>query len=97
MPNLETGEGDYIVNSSPPVEFHHVHDVYIIMDGLVLVFLCEDSKHEAREIRTPNLLIWSQTRCRCAIAPLMSPMICHVYRLRSPTTQLEDFLALKTL
>ena len=25
---------------------------------------------EAREIRTPNLLIWSQTRCRCAIAPL---------------------------
>ena len=24
---------------------------------------------EAREIRTPNLLIWSQTRCRCAIAP----------------------------
>ena len=27
-------------------------------------------KHEAREIRTPNFLIWSQTRCRCAIAPL---------------------------
>ena len=26
-------------------------------------------KNEAREIRTPNLLIWSQTRCRCAIAP----------------------------
>jgi hypothetical protein len=24
---------------------------------------------EAREIRTPNLLIWNQTRCRCAIAP----------------------------
>ena len=31
-----------------------------------------DAQHEneAREIRTPNLLIWSQTRCRCAIAPL---------------------------
>ena len=27
------------------------------------------NKLEAREIRTPNLLIWSQTRCRCAIAP----------------------------
>ncbi len=27
--------------------------------------------NEAREIRTPNLLIWSQTRCRCAIAPLL--------------------------
>jgi len=27
----------------------------------------------------------------------MSPMICHVYRPRSSTTQLEDFLALKTL
>jgi hypothetical protein len=26
-------------------------------------------KNEAREIPTPNLLIWSQTRCRCAIAP----------------------------
>jgi hypothetical protein len=26
--------------------------------------------NEAREIRTPNLLIWSQTRCRCAIAPI---------------------------
>ena len=29
-----------------------------------------NNKNEAREIRTPNLLIWSQTRCRCAIAPL---------------------------
>ena len=27
------------------------------------------SRNEAREIRTPNLLIWSQTRCHCAIAP----------------------------
>jgi hypothetical protein len=26
-------------------------------------------KSEAREIRTANLLVWSQTRCRCAIAP----------------------------
>ncbi len=26
--------------------------------------------NEAREIRTPNLLIWSQTRYRCAIAPV---------------------------
>ena len=26
-------------------------------------------RNEAREIRTPNLLIWSQTRCHCAIAP----------------------------
>jgi hypothetical protein len=29
-------------------------------------------QNEAREIRTPNLLIWSQTRCRCAIAPLIA-------------------------
>ena len=28
-------------------------------------------RSEAREIRTPNLLIWSQTRCHCAIAPLV--------------------------
>ena len=26
-------------------------------------------RNEGREIRTPNLLIWSQTRCRCAIPP----------------------------
>ena len=25
---------------------------------------------EAKAIQTPNLLIWSQTRCRCAIAPV---------------------------
>ena len=31
------------------------------------------SKHEGREIRTPNLLIWSQTRCRCAIPPMPQP------------------------
>ena len=28
------------------------------------------AKSEGREIRTPNLLIWSQTRCRCAIPPM---------------------------
>ena len=28
-------------------------------------------RNEGREIRTPNLLIWSQTRCRCAIPPLL--------------------------
>ena len=27
--------------------------------------------NEGREIRTPNLLIWSQTRCRCAIPPVI--------------------------
>ena len=37
-------------------------------------------KDEAREIRTPNLLIWSQTRYRCAIAPL-----CHVMVLSQKT------------
>ena len=29
-------------------------------------------ENEAREIRTPNLLIWSQTRYRCAIAPMVA-------------------------
>jgi hypothetical protein len=32
------------------------------------------TQNEAREIRTPNLLIWSQTRCRCAIAPCLPNM-----------------------
>ena len=26
-------------------------------------------QNEGREIRTPNLLIWSQTRCHCAMPP----------------------------
>ena len=30
------------------------------------------AENEGREIRTPNLLIWSQTRCRCAIPPMRS-------------------------
>jgi hypothetical protein len=29
-----------------------------------------DVPNEDREIRTPNLLIWSQTRYRCAISPV---------------------------
>ena len=29
-------------------------------------------KNEGREIRTPNLLIWSQTRYRCAIHPMLA-------------------------
>ena len=41
--------------------------------GMPTSRLCQDvvvaKINEAREIRTPNLLIWSQTRCRCAIAP----------------------------
>ena len=28
-------------------------------------------RDEARNIQTPNLLIWSQTRYRCAIAPVV--------------------------
>ena len=32
-------------------------------------FTIRAQENEGREIRTPNLLIWSQTRCRCAIAP----------------------------
>ena len=32
--------------------------------------LAQQIQIEGREIRTPNLLIWSQTRCRCAIPPL---------------------------
>ena len=31
--------------------------------------ICPAIRVEGREIRTPNLLIWSQTRCRCAIPP----------------------------
>ena len=32
------------------------------------------TRDESREIRTPNLLIWSQTRYRCAIPPMKQRM-----------------------
>ena len=35
--------------------------------------------HEAREIRTPNLVIWSHTRCHCAIAPIVASMAVLLY------------------
>ena len=35
-------------------------------------------KSEARAIRTPNRLIWSQTRYRCAIAPLQKSEVAKV-------------------
>ena len=34
-----------------------------------LAALGQDGQNEGREIQTPNLLIWSQTRYRCAIPP----------------------------
>ena len=34
------------------------------------ICFCRFFENEGREIRTPNLLIWSQTRYRCAIPPL---------------------------
>ena len=36
-----------------------------------------DVQNEDREIRTPNLLIWSQTRYRCAISPVPNRAHCH--------------------
>ena len=38
-------------------------------------------KSEGREIRTPNLLIWSQTRCRCAIPPLQGSSGIYVWTM----------------
>ena len=39
-------------------------------------------KNEARAIRTPNRLIWSQTRYRCAIAPLVPALTVECHRDR---------------
>ena len=43
-------------------------------------------ENEARAIRTPNLLIWNQTRYHCAIAPLnkeLGPAVLYGLRVRS--------------
>ena len=42
-------------------------------------------KIEGREIRTPNLLIWSQTRYRCAIPPLMAAVADILYWRKTRT------------
>ena len=43
------------------------------------------TKHsEDREIRALNLLIWSQTRCRCAISPMKKLELCYSKRTRRP-------------
>ena len=58
----------------------------LAMDGLVLI--CWDiSENEAREIRTPDLLIWSQPRYRCAIAPVVLKSI--AYMLDRQTSHLK--------
>ena len=47
----------------------HARNRYVSMvSGLQCKCGC---RNEGREIRTPNLLIWSQTRYRCAIPPLI--------------------------
>ena len=62
-------------------------------DGLLRMMTClgkyfpaskifSTSGNEAREIGTPNLLIWSQTRYRCAIAP----------RAKEHTFQIQNIL-----
>ena len=66
--------------------------------------------NEAREIRTPNLLIWSQTRYCCAIAPMMleslrrfnsfftrAPVECACSQETSNTKALPGRLELPTL
>ena len=44
----------------------------ICLDGTAIFsFTMAQTKDDSREIRTPNLLIWSQTRYHCAMPPLI--------------------------
>ena len=48
------------------------------------------TENEGREIRTPNLLIWSQTRCRCAIPPMRSCFSYHaLWKQTSAATPMQ--------
>ena len=42
---------------------------YRLHNDTILAHGRAEHQNEGREIRTPNLLIWSQTRYRCAIPP----------------------------
>ena len=46
--------------------------------------------NEGREIRTPNLLIWSQTRYRCAIPPMYSRVVHHTVAPQWPGDTKEN-------
>ena len=48
----------------------------------------QDFLNEGREIRSPNLLIWSQTLCHCAIPPgkMISSQISHTPTHTKPKT-----------
>ena len=65
-----------------PMGLHEAHGPPMELKGYIgLHGAAAEAQHEAREIRTPNLLIWSQTRCRCAIAPVSVNQ-----HLRQPTS-----------
>ena len=48
---------------------HPTHCTKSVRQGIYIHQSVQKITNEARYIQTPNLLIWSQTRCRCAIAP----------------------------
>ena len=55
------------------------NDIALLKVIVILMFILTPLRlqaqiltNEASEIRTPNLLIWSRTRYRCAIAPVAS-------------------------
>jgi hypothetical protein len=39
------------------------------IENCMIATMAIEIENDRREIRTPNLLIWSQTRYRCAIQP----------------------------
>ena len=44
-----------------------------LFNGAVSAFRRTHKARGSKEIRTPNLLIWSQTRCRCVTPPSLQP------------------------
>ena len=67
-----------------------------LFNGVVSAFRHPQSARpegEGREIRTPNLLIWSQTRCRCAIPPVLNKSSSKVVSCRAPRSGRLGLLA----
>ena len=57
------------VHSGHPTSRHVKYLSGVVAEDTGSVLQPIKSHYEDREIRAPTLLIWSQTRCRCAISP----------------------------
>ena len=74
-----------IPNPCTSISGSNAHQFESLCQSIRIVVLGGPRRGEGREIRTPNLLIWSQTRYRCAIPPMISLALIRSTRSTPPS------------